>query len=99
VDTPDILIVSNWIVSLPLEGLPDVPVFNSIQTAGTNLVFQGNNGWPGQNYYLLTSTNLTLPLNQWKTISTNPFTPAGGFNFTNPMLPGTASLFYLLQLQ
>ena len=98
-DTADILVVSNWIASLPLQGLPDVPVFNSIQTAGTNLVFQGTNGWPGQYYYILTSSNLALPLNQWKTLSTNPFTPAGEFYFTNPLLPGAANLFFLLQLQ
>jgi uncharacterized repeat protein (TIGR03806 family) len=98
-DTPDMLVVSNWIMSLPVQGTPDVPVFNSVQLAGTNLIFRGTNGWPGQNYYLLTSTNLALPLNQWQSILTNPFGPAGDFNLTRPMTPGTPKLFYLLQLQ
>jgi glucose/arabinose dehydrogenase len=97
-DTQDILLVSNWISSLPSNGIPDVPRFNSVQLAGTNLVFTGTNGWPGQNYYLLTSTNLALPVNQWKSILTNPFDPVGNFNLTNPMNPGTPALFYLLQL-
>lgn len=97
-DTQDILTVSNWIMSLPLQGIPDVPVFNSIQLAGTNLIFRGTNGWPGQNYYLLTATNLALPLNQWRSILTNPFDPAGNFHLTNPLSPGTPELFYLLQL-
>jgi hypothetical protein len=98
-DTTDILVVSNWIASLSLSGLPDVPVFNSIQLTGTNLVFQGTNGWPGQNYYVLTSTNLTLPLGQWQPILTNPFNPAGNFNLTNPLAPGVPKLFYRLQSQ
>jgi uncharacterized repeat protein (TIGR03806 family) len=97
-DAQDILVVSNWIASLPLQGIPDVPVFNSFQFAGTNLIFGGTNGWPGQNYYVLTSTNLALPLGQWKSILTNPFDPAGNFNLTNPLSPGVPALFYLLQL-
>ncbi len=98
-DTQDILLVSNWIASLPLTGIPDVPAFNSVRIANANLVFSGANGWPGQNYYVLTSTNLALPLNQWKPISTNPFDPVGNFNLTSPIDPGTPQLFYLLQLQ
>jgi hypothetical protein len=98
-DTQDILLVSNWIASLPLQGIPNVPVFNSFQLAGTNLVFSGTNGWPGQNYSVLTSTNLALPFSQWKNTFTNPFDPAGNFNLTNPVNPGAPQLFYLLQLQ
>ena len=97
-DTQGILLVSNWIISLSLKGLPNVPAFNSLSLSGTNLIVRGSNGWPGQNYYVLTSTNLTLPLNQWKAITTNPFDPAGNFNLTNPLNPAAAKLFYLLQL-
>jgi glucose/arabinose dehydrogenase len=98
-DTTDILVVSNWIASLSLNTLPDVPVFNSIKITGTNLIFQGTNGWPGQNYSLLASTNLALPLNQWLPIFTNAINPAGNFNLTNPLTPGIPKLFYQLQLQ
>ena len=98
-DTQNVLLVSNWITSLPLQGIPDVPVFNSFTLAGTNLIFKGTNGWPGQNYCVLTSTNLALPVSQWKSILTNPFDPAGNFKLTNPMNPGAAKLFYLLQSQ
>ena len=98
-DTEDILVVSNWIASLPANGIPDVPVFNSIQLAGTNLVIGGTNGWPGQNYSVLTSTDLALPFSQWQSTFTNPFDPAGNFNLTNPVDPGTPKLFYRLQLQ
>lgn len=57
-DTQDILLVSNWITSLSLTGFPDVPVFNSLQRVGTNLIFNGANGWPGQNYSVRASPNL-----------------------------------------
>ncbi len=97
-DTQGILLVSNWIASLSLSGIPDVPTFNSLSLVGTNLIVRGANGWPGQNYFVLTSTNLALPLNQWKAIATNPFDPAGNFNLTNPLNPAATKLFYLLQL-
>ena len=97
-DTQGILLVSNWINSLSLNGILNVPAFHSLSLSGTNLIVRGSNGWPGQNYYLLTSTNLALPLSQWKSVVTNPFDPAGNFNLTNPLNPPAAKLFYLLQL-
>ena len=97
-DTQGILLVSNWINSLSLNGILNVPAFHSLSLSGTNLIVRGSNGWPGQNYYLLTSTNLALPLSQWKSVVTNPFDPAGNFNLTNPLNPTAAKLFYLLQL-
>jgi len=69
------------------------------QLAGTNLVLRGTNGWPGQNYSFLTSTNLALPLGRWKSISTNPFDPGGNFYLIHPLAPNSPELFYLLQLQ
>jgi glucose/arabinose dehydrogenase len=98
-DAPDILLVSNWIASLPPKGIPDVPLFNTFTFTGTNLILRGANGWPGQNYSVLTSTNLALPLNQWQSILTNPFDPLGNFNLTNPVNPNAPKIFYLLQLQ
>ncbi|HSY18566.1 MAG TPA: PQQ-dependent sugar dehydrogenase [Candidatus Acidoferrales bacterium] len=75
------------------------PRINALTFAGTNLMIGGTNGFPSSAFYVLTSTNLTLPLNQWLPVSTNPFDVNGGFNFTNPMNPGALQLFYLLQLQ
>jgi len=75
-----------------------VPRFANLTAAGNNFIFSGSNGLPLGAYYLLRSTNMGLPLNQWTRISTNPFDPNGAFNFTNAA--GTnGSLFYLLQLQ
>ena len=99
VDTQDVQVVSNWIMSLPLDGAPAAPGFNVSTPSGTNLILGGTNGWPGQFYYVLTSTNVALPRNQWTPIATNPFDPYGNFNFTNPVNPNSPNLFYLLQLQ
>jgi len=75
------------------------PRVNSLALMGTNLLVGGTNGFPSSAYYVLTTTNLTLPLNQWLPVSTNPFDVNGGFNFTNPMNPDALQIFYLLQLQ
>jgi len=99
VDTQDVQVVSNWIMSLPPDGSPAKPAFNLTARSGANVVLHGTNGWPGQYYYILTSTNLNRPGSQWTSIATNPFDPAGNFIFTNPVNPNAASLFYLLQLQ
>jgi hypothetical protein len=76
-----------------------IPQVNTLNLLGTNLIFGGSNGFPGGKFYLLTSTNIAMPRNQWLPISTNPFDPNGGFNFTNPMDPNSPQLYYLLQLQ
>jgi hypothetical protein len=74
------------------------PRIGPITLSGNNFIFGGSNGFPGGNYYVLTSSNIALPLNLWTPIATNPFDVNGAFNFTNPMSTN-AQLFYLLQLQ
>jgi glucose/arabinose dehydrogenase len=99
VDTQDVQLVTNWIMSLPPDGAPAMPGFNVSVHSGTNLILGGTNGWPGQFYYVLASTNVALPRSQWTPIATNPFDPSGNFIFTNPINPNPPYLFYLLQLQ
>ena len=72
-DPQDIQLVTDWINSLPLNGSADVPGFSGITLGGTNLILNGTNGWPGQNYFVLTSTNVMLPLASWNRLATNPF--------------------------
>jgi hypothetical protein len=73
------------------------PHFGAMTLSGNNFIFTGSNGLPNGNYYVLTSTNVALPLNLWTPVSTNPFDAEGALNFTNPMSTN-AQLFYLLQL-
>jgi hypothetical protein len=74
------------------------PQINSVQLLDGNFVLSGGGGTPGQPYYILTSTNLALPLAQWKPILTNYFDGAGNFGSTNSIDPGTPQEFFLLQL-
>jgi hypothetical protein len=54
--------------------------YSSVQRVGRNaLFFQGGGGLPDGRFFLLSSTNLTLPLSQWSVVSTNYFDSAGGF--------------------
>src|SRR5262249_418873 len=73
------------------------PRFTAFTLTGGGLAFNGTNGAPGGNYYLLASTNITLPLTNWTILPTNSFHPGG--NFTPPNgLPTNAQHFSLLRL-
>lgn len=76
-----------------------VPYINAITLSGMNLIVSGTNGPASGKYFFLTSTNITLPISNWTPISTNTFDASGNFIFTNPINPGSPSLFYLLQVQ
>jgi autotransporter-associated beta strand protein len=75
------------------------PAISNISINGNSLIFGGAGGINGGTYYLLTSTNLALPLTNWTIISTNAFDANGRFNFTNPANPGSPQTFYMLMLQ
>ena len=74
------------------------PNFGSLLLNGGSLTFSGGNGVPLGNYYLISSTNLALPLTNWTRVATNQFDAAGGFNFTNALNFISAESFYLLQV-
>ena len=58
----------------------------------------GSNGTPNTSYYVLTSTNVTLPLSNWSRIVTNQFDGSGNFIFSNAINPGILQYFFRLQL-
>lgn len=66
--------------------------------SGGNLILSGTGGTPGANYYVLTSTNVALPMVNWTPLATNQFDGSGNFAFTNAVSPGTPQLFYRLQV-
>jgi sugar lactone lactonase YvrE len=61
-------------------------------------VFGGTNNLPFAAGYLLTSTNLQLPLSQWQSIATNWSDANGSLMFTNNLDPNAGQRFYILQL-
>ena len=81
----------NLIVSLPQ--------FGNISVTPNGLVMRGSGGTTNAVYYLLSSTNLALPLTNWTRLLTNQFDSNGNFNFTNAINTNTLQGFYRLQLQ
>ena len=73
------------------------PAFQSIAQSGTNLILGGSNGVVGTPYYLLTSTNLALPLTNWTRLLTNVYGAGGSFSNNIPLYPAEAAKFYRLQ--
>jgi hypothetical protein len=76
---------------------PPAPVFASVSFLGGNMVFAGSNGSPGTNYYVLATTNLSLPFSNWTRVATDAFDINGNFQFTNDA-SALPQQYYLLQL-
>jgi hypothetical protein len=76
------------------------PFISGINLSGTNVIFNGTNGLTGGTYYVLTSTNLTLPFSQWSLLSTNVLGTGGNFTITatNALIPNAPQQFYILQV-
>ncbi|HWC58871.1 MAG TPA: autotransporter-associated beta strand repeat-containing protein [Verrucomicrobiae bacterium] len=72
--------------------------FGSVQATANGLVMSGSGGTPGANYYLLGTTNLSLPLANWTRLLTNQFDSSGNFIFTNAFSTNSPQQFYRLQL-
>jgi hypothetical protein len=73
------------------------PEFDTVQWVGGSLVV-GGTGPTNGTYYVLSATNLALPLSQWTALATNTCDAAGRFTFTNTPASGQPRNFYLLRL-
>ena len=62
------------------------------------IVLSGTGGAPNGTYYVLTSTNVALPLVNWTRVTTNLFDGTGGFSATNVVDLNVPQQFFLLQL-
>jgi len=71
---------------------------NIVAAGGGSFVLSGAGGTNNGTYFVLTSSNLLVPLAQWQCIATNQFDNAGDFIFTNTVSTNTPQLFYILQL-
>jgi uncharacterized delta-60 repeat protein len=71
-------------------------VITNMLAAGTKLMLRGTKGVANGTYYLMSSTNLSLPLTSWTCIATNTFDASGNFNSTNNLgLPSQRQFFLL----
>jgi fibronectin-binding autotransporter adhesin len=89
-----------WVTSaLTTSGTLEVanaalPRIGSVVHQGSSLVISGTNGTANATYYVLGSTNVTLPVAEWTRIATNTFTGTGSFNYTNSLSPSVPQYFY-----
>jgi hypothetical protein len=67
--------------------------------SGTNVVISGTNGQPSGVYYVLSSTNVLVPLANWTAVATNTFNGSGNFIATIPVSAGDKQRFYAIQSQ
>jgi autotransporter-associated beta strand protein len=76
---------------------PTPPQVLLVARSGGNIVFSGTNGPASGTYYVLSSTNLALPVTNWTVIATNTFN-AGSFSVTNPITAGGPPTFFTLSI-
>lgn len=81
--------------TISVTGLCQVQ-FDPPQRQGTNLVLTGAGGPPGARYFLLTSTNITVPLANWTVIATNNFETNGRFSLIIPIDPAVHRRFFTI---
>jgi hypothetical protein len=75
---------------------PTQASFGHVTQSGGKMVMSGAGGPLNGTYYVLTSTNLSLPLTNWTRVLTNAFDTFGNFSFTNASGSNSQG-FYLLQ--
>ena len=82
-------------VSFPYVILATSPRITSFKLQSGNAVISGTNGQAGATAFLLTTTNLLKPFNQWHTVATN-ILGSSSFTVTNAVTTGSPQQFYLL---
>jgi len=71
------------------------PVFGKPVLSGSGLILSGVNEPAGQQYRILTSTNVALPLTNWTPVLTNIFASDGSYGYTNLTATNKAAFFIL----
>ena len=83
----------------PTAGLMQTVRIIAVTANGGTLRFTATNSVPGRPCLIISSTNLTLPLNQWPVLATNSFDASGTFSFTNVNALNASETYYALRLQ
>lgn len=73
------------------------PVFQSVAPGGLSMILSGTNGVAGAPYYLLSTTNVLMPISNWTRLLTNTYGPGGSFSNSVPIDPAEDARFFLLQ--
>jgi fibronectin-binding autotransporter adhesin len=88
--------LSNGVMSVVSTPTPSPVVGINMDASG--VVFSGSNGVPRWPYYLLTSTNASLPMSNWTLVMSNWFDGSGNFILTNDPALNGPQRFFILQL-
>lgn len=91
------LAVNGSITAGVASGQPAQPGITSVQLTGNSLIISGTNGSAGRTFEVLASTNLTLSVASWTSISTNTFT-GGNFSVTNTVDTTVPASFYIIRV-
>ena len=78
--------------------VPAPPRFGNLSLTSSNVTLNGSGGMATSNFFVLTSTNLALPLSNWTRLLTNQFDGDGNFSVTNTLDANAPQNFYRLQL-
>jgi autotransporter-associated beta strand protein len=73
------------------------PVITSVSLSGTNIIINGSNGLAGEQYHILTSTNVALPLSSWTVLPAGTFSGAT-FSLTNGIDLNAPRGFYIIRV-
>jgi hypothetical protein len=65
---------------------------------GKHFVISGDNGLPGDTFYVLSSAG-SSPTAPWSVLATNTFDAQGRFNVSLPIVPDTPQAFYKVSLR
>jgi len=88
--------LSTGVISVVASPTPQP--FVGVNVGESGLVFTGSNGVPNWPYYLLASTNASLPVSNWAIVTSNWFDGSGNFAFTNNPASNGPQRFFILQL-
>jgi autotransporter-associated beta strand protein len=84
--------------TLKVTGGAPKPTFGSIAlTSPGTITISGSGGTPAGTYFVLSSTNVILPLIQWTAIATNSFDASGNFSFTSAVTTNLPVRFFAIQ--
>ncbi|HRT57493.1 MAG TPA: hypothetical protein P5038_12770, partial [Candidatus Paceibacterota bacterium] len=81
-----------------VTGVAAPPQITTVTVAGGTVTLSGSGGTPGGTYYVLSSTNVGLPLASWTALITNLFDGTGKFTYSMPVNPGEPQRFFRLQM-
>jgi len=74
------------------------PVIDGVSRNGDNIELSGSGGTANGTYYLLSSTDLTVPMSSWDRVSTNEFDALGNFSVAYAIDAGTPEQFFSVEI-